>query len=116
MSGNPQSSMKNVTDATKLDEMVSRDALMILFGGKSCGVCNNIKPKLLEMLVSDFPQIKSVYVDCSDSPGICAQYGVFSLPVVQVFINGKLIVREFGVFSLKQLKRKVERSYEMWQS
>ena len=67
-------------------------------------VCKSIRPQLKAMLDEHFPKMQSVYVDCETSPEICAQFSVFSLPVVKVFIEDKLIAEEFGSFSISQLK------------
>ena len=68
-------------------------------------MCKSIRPQLKAMLDEHFPKMQSVYVDCKTSPEICAQFSVFSLPVVKVFIEDKLIVEEFGSFRFLSLKR-----------
>ncbi len=72
------------------------------------------KSKTDNWLEERFPEMQSAYVDCETSPKICAQFSVFSLPVVKVFIEDKLIVEEFGAFSISQLKEKLVRPYSMW--
>ncbi|TCJ87695.1 thioredoxin family protein [Cocleimonas flava] len=108
--------MKQITDITLIESQSAQSALFILFGGPSCGVCKSIRPQLESMLKEHFPEIQSAYIDCETSPEICAQFSVFSLPVVKVFIEGKLVAEEFGAFSLSQLRDKLERYYSMWLS
>jgi thioredoxin-like negative regulator of GroEL len=38
-----------------------------------------------ELFSDKFPNLERVYIDCEQLQEICAQHGVFSLPVVQVF-------------------------------
>ncbi len=106
--------MKNIADITLIENLSSKGSLFILFGGPTCGVCKSLRPQLKAMLDEQFPEMNSVYVDCEASPEICAQFSVFSLPVVKVFIEDKLIVEEFGAFSVFQLKEKLVRFYSMW--
>jgi len=106
--------MKDITDINLLRNLSSQGALFILFGGPACGVCKSLRPQLNAMLEQYFDDMLGVYVDCEASPEICAQYSVFSLPVVKVFIDGLLITEEFGAFSVIQLKQKLERPYSMW--
>lgn len=108
--------MKNVTDIGLIENQVSKNAVFILFGGEACNVCKNIRPQLTAMLEQNFPDIRSVYVDCEVSPEICAQYGVFSLPVMKVYIEGMLIAEEVGAFSIRQLMQALERPYSMWKT
>jgi thioredoxin-like negative regulator of GroEL len=39
-------------------------------------------------------------IDCEQLQEICAQHGVFSLPVVQVFFMGQKFIEEMRGFSL----------------
>lgn len=106
--------MKNFTDIALIEKLSSKGALFILFGGPTCGVCKSIRPQLKTMLAEHFPEMQSAYIDCETSPEICAQFSVFSLPAVKVFIEDKLIEEEFGAFSISQLKVKLDRPYSMW--
>lgn len=108
--------MERVADITTLQRLQANGALAILFGGESCNVCKSLQPRLKLMLEQEFPAMRSVYVDCGVSPEICAQYGVFSLPVVKAFIEGMMIAEEVGVFSVGGLKRTLGRPYSVWQA
>lgn len=108
--------MESVTDIATLQRLQANGALAILFGGENCNVCKSLQPQLKLMLEQDFPDMRSVYVDCEVSPEICAQYGVFSLPVVKAFIEGMMIAEEVGVFSIGQLRKTLDRPYSMWQA
>jgi len=108
--------MKNITDNDSLKTMVSKGSIFILFGGETCSVCKSIRPQLKTMLEQNFPEMRNVYVDCGVSPEICAQYGVFSLPVIKAYIDGMMIAEEVGAFSIKQLIKTLERPYTMWLS
>lgn len=106
--------MQSITDINLLEQMKSTGALLVLFGGQHCGVCQSIKPQIAAMLEQQFPDMQSVYVDCETSADICAQHSAFTLPVVHAYIEA-MKVAEFGKsFSLKQLQQAIERPYAMW--
>ena len=106
--------MLHITDIALLNEMKSNGALFILFGSQHCSVCQSIHPQLNSMLEQQFPGMRGVYIDCENSPEICAQHSVFSLPVVKAYIDGMKIAEETRAFSLKQLAKTIERPYLMW--
>ncbi|SMN14011.1 thioredoxin-like [Bathymodiolus heckerae thiotrophic gill symbiont] len=52
-----------------------------------------------------------VYIDCEQLQAVCAQHGVFSLPVVQVFFMGQKFIEEIQGFSLLALGQKIEQVF-----
>ncbi len=88
-----------------------KDAVLVLFGGANCGVCQTIKPQIDEKFTSVFPTLEMVYIDCEQSQEICAQHGVFSLPVVQVFFMGQKFIEEVRGFSLLALEQSIAAVY-----
>ena len=87
------------------------DAVLILFGGVHCGVCQTIKPQIDEKFSLKFPNLEMVYIDCEQMQEVCAQHGVFSLPVVQVFFMGQKFIEEVRGFSLLALEQEIEKTY-----
>ena len=53
------------------------------------------------------------YVDITTHLGECAQMGIFSAPTVMMFMDGQMIARESGYFSLDEMLRRMERSLKM---
>ncbi|MBW5290153.1 MAG: Thioredoxin [Candidatus Ruthia sp. Asou_11_S2] len=87
--------MINIKSQTQLDALKhEKEAVLVLFGGANCGVCQTIKPQIKANFPNQFPQLTLTYVDCEQSQTICAQHGVFSLPVVQVFFMGQKFIEE----------------------
>jgi thioredoxin len=106
--------MYEVTDTETLLDMKTSAAVFILFGGKQCNVCHALRPQLENMLELHYPDITSVYIDCEVSPDICAQHSVFTLPVVQFYIEGKKVTEFARSFSIEQLRQSMQRSYTIW--
>ena len=88
-----------------------KDAVLVLFGGANCGVCQSIKPQIDEKFSKTFPELEMVYIDCEQAQEICAQHGVFSLPVVQVFFMGQKFIEEVRGFSLVALEEAIAAVY-----
>jgi thioredoxin-like negative regulator of GroEL len=106
--------MHEINDIEKLVKMKTSGAVFILFGGKNCNVCHALRPQLENMLESHYPDITSAYIDCEVSPEICAQHNVFTLPVVQFYIEGRKVTEFARSFSIEQLRQSMNRSYTMW--
>ena len=106
--------MEEISSLQELDDLKqSQDALLVLFGGKECNVCHVIKPKLIELIETNYPKIKMVYIDCHVNTKVCSQQGVFSLPVVQVFFTGQKFIEEVRTFSLKKLSDDLIKTYTL---
>lgn len=105
--------MHTIDDQTELENSKATAAL-VLFGGQQCGVCQTLKPRIEAMLAAEFPGLTGHYVDCHGSGAlICAQEGVFSLPLVQVWFEGQKFAQFGRVFSLGQLREAIARPYHL---
>lgn len=108
--------MQTIATAYQLELLKAQPALLVLFGGAHCGVCRAIKPRIEGLMAQDFPEIALAYLDCEQTPDICAQHGVFSLPVVKLFVHGQLCLEMARSFSLQELASGVDRIYRLWQA
>lgn len=82
---------------------------MLLFGGAHCGVCQVLRPRLEREMAKHFPQVALAYVDCAEAPRVCAQQGVFSLPVLRFYLDGKLVLERGRHVSVQEWLAQVER-------
>ncbi len=106
--------MERFKDLAQLEGLKqSEDALLVLFGGQKCTVCDSIKPKLIELMIEHYPKIKLVYIDCHLTTEICSQNRVLSLPTLEVYFAGKLILEEIRTFSLQKVVNDLARPYRM---
>lgn len=85
---------------------------LLYFSGSTCGVCRDMLPKL-EKLLERYPRIRAARAETQDLPELAAAHGVFSVPAILLFIQGKETVREAGIISLDGLERKIARYYEL---
>jgi len=107
--------MQTIATASQLEHLKAGPALLVLFGGAHCGVCQVIKPRIESLMAQHFPEIVLAYVDCEERPGICAQHSVFTLPVVKLFVEGQVCLEMARRFSLQELVSQVDRIYRLWQ-
>lgn len=80
--------------------VIEKGAHLLMFGGEHCGVCQVIWPQLLAALTKRWPRLKLHYIDCEKHQACCAQHGVYSLPVVRLYFDGRLYLEQRQVFSL----------------
>ena len=76
---------------------LARPALLVLWGGAHCGVCSALKPRIADLL-QQTPALAGLVlasVDCEQAPAVCAQLGVFSVPVLRLYLDGRLAL-DFG--------------------
>jgi thioredoxin-like negative regulator of GroEL len=98
-----------ITSAEDLQPLRSHPALLVLWDGAHCGVCQAIRPRLEALMAEHFAAVTLAYVDCADAPALCAQEGVFSLPVLRFCVHGQLALEYGRSFSLQQVLGDVER-------
>lgn len=100
-------SMEIIKQLTQNNKM-----LLVYFGSNKCNVCVDIKPKIEELL-KKYQEIKSVQIDVDKSVKIAAQYNIFTIPAILVFIDGKETIREARFISIENLSNKISRYYDL---
>ena len=87
--------------------------VLLYFSGEHCNVCHALRPKFKEVFDANFPQLKQIYLDAHENVEISANYSVFSVPTMIVFMDGREFAREGRAVSLHQLTEKLKRPYGM---
>ena len=105
--------MINVCSEEALSELLrSNPAVLVLFGGSHCGVCQALKPQLEKLANDEFPKLVTAYINCQEAAGpVCAARGIFSLPVVQLWFGGQRFAEFARVFSIGEVRSALERPY-----
>ena len=91
-------------------------AVMVYFSAPTCNVCHALKPKLLEELDKNFKEFKVESVDISVEEGIAPEFGVFSIPTVLIFLDGKEFLRKSRHMSVHEVIEEIRRPYEIMTS
>ena len=87
---------------------------VVYFSTPTCNVCKVFKPKLIELLDTEFPSMKFAYVDCDRSKELAAQNSVFAVPTILFFMDGKEIIRKSRNINLAELEQDIARPYSMF--
>ena len=91
-------------------------AVMVYFSAPSCNVCHALKPKLLEALDANFKEFKVESVDISQDEDIAPHFGVFAIPTVLVFLDGREFLRKSRHMSVDKVIKEIKRPYEIMMS
>lgn len=81
---------------------------LLYFTGKNCGVCQVLKPKLLEAVREIFPDASIRVVDVEEEPELAGQAMVFTLPVVILKQNDREMFRFARSFAVYQVLEKLK--------
>lgn len=82
---------------------------LFYFTGKDCGVCQVLKPKLLEAVQRDFSNVEIRVVDIVEEQELTGQHMVFTLPVVILKFHGREVMRFARSFSVYQVLDELKR-------
>lgn len=88
-------------------------AICFYLSTPECSVCKVLKPKALEMIGKNFPEITFCYVDLNEAKEISGQLSVFSVPTILVYFEGKETIRVSRNVHLEELREQIERYYKM---
>ncbi len=98
----------------EIQQIIQKEmGVLLYFSGEQCNVCHALRPKFQELFDNEFPQIKQIYLDAHNNPEISAHFGVFSVPTMMVFLDGREFIREGRSVSLYQLSEQLKRPYSM---
>lgn len=85
------------------DSVTSSGLVLVDFWATWCGPCRMQAPILDELDEQLGDRVKVCKLDVDDVPAIAQRFGVFSIPTLMVFRDGKMISKEVGVHTLEQL-------------
>lgn len=110
-----ETATQNLTNLQDWNTALARPALLVLFGGAHCGVCTALRPRIEELLhqTPGLARLALAYVDCETAPAVCAQQGVFTVPVLRLYLDSRLAL-DFGRhFSLAVVGEGLVRQLEL---
>jgi thioredoxin 1 len=93
--------------------LMSKPAVMLYFYNDSCAPCKILRPKVQELISTEFPNIEFHLINSEQNAAVSAHYSVFASPAILVFFEGKEYIRESKNISISELHDKIERIYKM---
>ncbi len=97
-------------------QIAEESAVMLYFSGNDCGVCEVLKPKIKESFDINFPDINQIFIEADKYKEIASHFGVFSVPTVLVFLEGKEFSRKSRNISVPMFIEELKRPYQIMRS
>jgi thioredoxin-like negative regulator of GroEL len=91
-------------------------AVMLYFSAPTCNVCHALKPKLLQAIDENFKDFVVESIDISQTQDIAPHFGVFAIPTVLIFLDGREFLRKSRHMSVDDVIREIKRPYEIMTS
>ncbi len=106
--------INNINSLDLLEEITSKyDAVLVYFSHEQCSVCKVLKPKIVDLTLREFPEMKICYIDTKINPEISAQFSIFAAPTILVFFAGKESIRKSRNIGIDELRDLIKRPYDM---
>jgi thioredoxin-like negative regulator of GroEL len=91
----------------------SHPAFLLYFYNDTCGVCKTLWPHVEALLKEEFPEIKLLRVNATESRELAGQLRMLSVPGIVLFMEGQEIFRANGMISMNELHNRIARPYGM---
>ncbi len=102
-----------ISSFEEFEEMKKGPALLAYFSTEICTVCKVLKPKVVDLLEKEFPEMKMAYVKSDVLPDVAGQNRIFAAPTILVFFDGREYIRKSRNIGISELHEAIERPYKM---
>ena len=100
--------IKDEIEKFKRENLIS----IVYFSGATCGACDVIKEKVLQ-IIKEYNEVKFIEINAIENKEIAAEYNIFSLPILLLFVDGKETLRLGRNFDILDFDKTVDRYYNI---
>ncbi|GCB52057.1 thioredoxin [Streptomyces sp. NL15-2K] len=97
--------LKNVTDDSFDQDVLKSDKPVVDFWAAWCGPCRQLAPSLEAIAAEHGEKIEIVKLNIDENPATAAQYGVMSIPTMNVYVGGEVAKTIVGAKPRAALER-----------
>lgn len=101
--------MEIVLNRDNFDETVSEGVVLVDFWATWCGPCKMIAPYVEELAEEFDGRVKVGKVDVDECEALAVRYGIYSIPTIIIFKDGKEVDRLIGYKLKRELVASVEK-------
>jgi thiol-disulfide isomerase/thioredoxin len=104
--------VEEVTYQDEINDKIKNSKMLILyFSNKVCGACEVIRNKV-EKILELYPKINIIDIDGEKEMEVAAMKGVFSFPVLILYIEGKETIRVGRNIDFLEFEKTIQRYYQ----
>ena len=105
--------MKTINNIDEIKSVIDTNEMVLTyFTTTDCNLCKDLFPKIEKMLES-FPNIVGVRSETNIELKIVGEYGVFTVPTIILFVEGKETIRRSRQISISEFSDTMDRYYQM---
>jgi len=103
-----------ISSLETLQDIIQKEkGVAVYFYSDRCAPCLSLRPKVQELMDTEFSEMKLVFINSEMHPTIPAHFGVFANPCMLIFFEGKEYNRYSKYISIQQLLGDIGRIYSM---